>query len=426
MATDIQRAYETIKAKATLYDGYFHYYDGDAPLKYSTERLRLAFEALDVYFSENWLSVIVGAVLDRLTLKGFTVEGNATAETELEALFIAQQLALTAYDVHEGGLVTSEAFVIVERDEEGTVAAYYNDPRLAHVFYKADAPKVKDFAAKMWYDESAERWHIAIYYPDRTDFWSAKKTATTYKAFTRYDSQPNPSGRLPVFHFRNTRRGRGEYSRSEISIQDAISKLFSDMMVAAEFTSLKQRVFIGKADPGNMKTFEDLWYPDPEGKVQEVGGAELDNFLDAMTKLANDLAIISKTPKHYFFNQGGDPSGDALSTMEAPLIRKVSQRQENYGVTWQELAAYLLELQGVTVDPTAITPVWAPAQTIQPTAAAQILQTEVSSGVPLKVAAERQGWSKEDLDKLPEQDPNEVDNGSGGGADKSKERDGSK
>ena len=406
--TDLERAYKTINDKRPVLDTRFAYYEGDAPLKFSTERLRQAFASFDVYFAENWLGVVVNSVLDRLVLKGFSIQDKA-ANAKLDAIFNRDAMQLTAYDVHEAGLATSEAYVIAERNEDGEVSCYYNDPRLCHVFYRADAPKQKEFAAKMWFDEATETKRIALYYPTETQFYSAGKNTTTARAFTLTAVEPNDTGTLPVFHFRNTRRGKGEFGKSEISQQDAINKLFSDMLVAAEFTSMKQRVFITTADPGDTQSFSDVWLPDANAKVQEIGGADLDNFLTAMDKIAFALGAITRTPKHFFYGQGGDPSGDALVAMEAPLVRKVTQRQENYAVTWVELAAYLLELEGVTVEPTAITPTWQPVTTIQPLASAQIMQTETSAGVPLKVSAKRQGWAEDEVKMLPTKVNNGVD-----------------
>jgi hypothetical protein len=399
MATDLERAYTTINNKRPAHDLRWQYYEGEAPLKFSTERLRQAFESFSVYFAQNWLGVVVSSVLDRLTLKGFSIP-DTTANAKLEEIFTNSNLQLTAFDTHEAGLVTGEAYVIAERDEDGEVTCYYNDPRLCHVFYEADRPKVKAFAAKMWFDEGSDTKRLALYYPDRTEFWQAGKNTSTARAFTLVTTEPNDTNTIPVFHFRNTRRGKGEFGKADASIQDAVNKLFSDLMVAAEFTSIKQRVFIGNADPGDVKTFEDIWYPDKDGKVQEVGGADLDNFLNAIDKLASALGAITRTPKHFFYAQGGDPSGEALIALEAPLVRKTLQRQENNAVTWRELAAYLLELDGVTVAPTAITPIWQPVTTLQPLTGAQILQTETSAGVPLKVSAKRQGWAEDEVKQL--------------------------
>ncbi len=41
--TDLERAFEALRAKQELYNGYWEYYRGEHPLVYSTERLREVF-----------------------------------------------------------------------------------------------------------------------------------------------------------------------------------------------------------------------------------------------------------------------------------------------------------------------------------------------------------------------------------------------
>jgi hypothetical protein len=52
--------------------------------------------------------------------------------------------------------------------------------------------------------------------------------------------------------------------------------------------------------------------------------ADLSNFLTAMDKLAASISAITSTPKHYFFDQGGQLSGEALIALEAPLNKKAA------------------------------------------------------------------------------------------------------
>lgn len=397
--SDIELAYEAIKAKQPEYDTRFSYYKGEAALRYSTRRLQEAFEDLNVYFSHNVIGLVVSSVLDRLTLKGFSIK-DETANNALNQLFLEQDMQLLALDVHEAALVTSESFVVVSRDETGELDIYFNDPRATHMFYRSDKPKVPLFAAKYWQDEQSERKYIALFYADRTETWSASKNTSTARGFSLESTEVNESGIIPVFHF----RGDAEFGLSEISEQDAINKIFSDMMVASEFTSVRQRVIISKADPGDLRTFENWWIPDEEAKVQEIGGGDLKAFTDPMDNTLSKLAVATKTPKYFLYTQADVPSGEALLAMEAPFVKKCKQRQESYAVTWTRLCVYLLGLMGITVKDSDITPTWEPVETSLPLTRAQILQTEVSAGVPLEVSAKRQGWAEDEIQQLQESD----------------------
>jgi hypothetical protein len=257
----------------------------------------------------------------------------------------------------------------------------------------------------MWRDKVTGFYMMNLYYPDRIDHYGthSKNMPSSANAFQPLEGNPSEAPDvpevIPVFHFRRGHRVKGELTLADYSLQDAVNKTFADMMVASEFSAFKQRVIISQVDPGNLPNSGDgVGQP---ASVQEIGGGGMENFLKTMGDLANSLAIITRTPKHYFFQTGGDPSGDALVAMEAPLVKKVIKRQEAYGVTWAELAAYILKVgEGIDVDPTDLTPVWDTPETVQPSAEATTIQTLVSATVPLKTALRRAGWDAAELKQL--------------------------
>jgi len=69
-----------LQAKRLYYDKLFRYYDGDQPLVYASKRLEEIFQALDAYFAENWCSVVIDAVRDRINLRMIEVKGAATID----------------------------------------------------------------------------------------------------------------------------------------------------------------------------------------------------------------------------------------------------------------------------------------------------------------------------------------------------------
>jgi len=420
---DVKLAFEAIKNKRVLYDLLYSYYKGNHPLRYSMERLKKAFEKI-TYFAQNWVAVIVDSMLDRLSLKGFDVSGNDTADKRLDELWKLYNLQLIADDVHEASIITGEAFIIAmkaeeEDDEDLPLDIYFNDPRMCHVFYESDKPAKKRFAAKLWTDHD-KYLCLTLYYKDRIEYYrsrsKAKKNESSITSWTSFRPDPdlpeedNQMGVIPVFHFSTGRVSKKkDLGASEISLQDAINKLFADMMVSAEFQSFRQRVIISQADPGELQNSPSMnwWIPagDDKGQptsVQELGGGQvLDGFLNAIDKIATSLAIISRTPKHYFFMTGGDPSGEALITMEAPLTKKVKKRQAVLGVEWQNFAAFLLKLDGNNdIKKSDITLSWEPIETILPSASASTTQTEINSGIPLVTSLRRKGWSTQDIKQL--------------------------
>jgi hypothetical protein len=184
--------------------------------------------------------------------------------------------------------------------------------------------------------------------------------------------------------------------------------LFQDMMVAAEFGAFKQRYAITHADISALKNSPNIIWNIPagdgEGEATQVGEftpTDLDNYLKAMDHIANDIARISKTPKHYMFSQGGDPSGEALIAMEAPLNKKVTGTIDRLKPVWAQVAAFLLQLDGTDgITPKDITPLFDEPATVQPRTAAEIREINVRTGIPLVNTLRREGWTEQEIQQL--------------------------
>jgi SPP1 Gp6-like portal protein len=420
--SDVQRAFETLAAKKAAYDILWNYYDGVAPVKYVVERLREVFGHKTARFTENFAAVIVDSFLERISLKEFDI-ADETAEitpdagediepsvnplqARLNDLFAQTELNLDASDVHTAALVTGEGFVFAWVDEEVGLEAYCNDPRLCHIFYDEEHPRIKQFGAKWWVGED-ELLYLNLYYPDHIEYYRSDKKAENVSAYTslvKQPDEPNPFGVIPIFHFRRERRVIKSVFANAIEPMDAINKLFQDMMVAAEFGTFKQRWAVTAADMTALKSApNEVWkvpIGDGEGESTQVGefsATELDNYLKAMSHLANDIAIIERLPKHYFFGQGGDPSGEALIALEAPLNKKVAATISRFSPTWAEVASFLLQLDGAIVPKEAIVPVFEPPETIQPRTQAEIRQIDVNAGIPLVTSLRMSGWTEEEI-----------------------------
>jgi len=408
--TDLESAFAALNGKLEGYNTLFKYAEGPQPIVYSTERLQEAFGNITAHFEQNWCEVVVNSTLDRMSLKGFETE-DESINAVLWDLYAEEQLGLEAYDAHYAALVTHEAFVIVWEDAEEGLEVYYNDPRLCHMFYEAHNPKKKRFGCKWWREADQEKFYLTLYYPDRLEYYVAesKNTPTSAKAFVpaAVAQAPNPYGVIPMFHLRVNRRSKASELTGIITLQDAVNKLLADMMVAAEYGAFRQRWVISNSDTEELKNApNEIWSipsGDGAGQASSVGDFEptsLNNYLQAMDKLANSIAIISRTPKHYFYEAGSGVSGEALLAMEAPLTKKVAQRQEVFGQVWSEIAAFLLKIKGYDVPASKIDTTWEPILSLQPLTEAQARKYAVDAGIPLVTQLSREGWTKIDLNRM--------------------------
>ena len=409
---DLELAYETLKGKLTGYNKLFEYVDGKPPLVYSAKRLQEAFRSLDAYFNQNWLSVIVNAALDRISLTGWKSEQDAIT-ARLEKIYQDNEIQLESFDAHRAALITTEAYIICWVDEDGDLEVYYNDPRMCHMFYRSDNPKKQRMACKWWFDQEGY-YNLNLYYPDRIEKYRTTKPnkdgvpPAKYTGFVEVSIDPNPYERIPVFHFRTARHNQTSDIETVVSLQDAVNKLTADMMVAAEYGAFKQRWIISNADTTTLKNApNEIWNIPPSdsgeqaASVGEFPSTDLGNYLSAISELATSMAVISRTPRHYLFGSGNDtPSGEALVVMESPLVKKVTQYINSFNVVWKELGAFLLSLEGVTVDASELHPQWESVQSVMPLTEAQIMDTGRKSGLAMVTAARWAGKTQEEIDDM--------------------------
>jgi hypothetical protein len=399
--SDVEKAFKALSAKQRPYTMLMDYADGQQPLVYSTARLQEAFRNIQAHFQQNWCSVIINAVSDRLVLTGLTTE-DQNSNKYLESMWNDLQIKLEAYDAHTAALTTSEAFILVWPDD-GQTQLYYNDPRLCQLFYQEKNPKKKDFAAKWW--TQSDGYYLNLYYGDRIEHYrsAAKEKPRSYKSFEMLDEpEVNPYGVIPVFHLRLDRCNHNSEITQVITLQDAVNKLFADMMVSAEFGAFKQRYVISNSDTASLKNAPNEIWTLPEGSsVGQFEETSLNGYLTAIEQIAASMAIITRTPKYFLFNTGSGISGDALIAMEAPLNKKVEQRQENFSTIWQEIGSFLLLLGGFAIPASKIRVSWKTITSVQPLAQAQTRQASVAVGMPLKTILKRdEGWTEAEIEQL--------------------------
>lgn len=406
--SDLERAFDALKLKATQYGIAFSYAEGNQPLQYSTQRLHDAFRDLNATFSQNWVSVVIDSVLDRLSFQGWSVKEDVTNEM-FATIFEEYQISSESHSVHRSALITHEAFIIAWKEDEA-IQCYYNDPRLCHVFYNAENPRLVDYAAK-WY-KADNRYYITLYYPDRLEYYETAEVKSTPAKATAFKpsevpTADNPYGVIPVFHFMLDKHSNNSELTNIVTLQDAVNKLFADMMVAAEFGAYKQRYVISNLDASNLKNKpNEIWLlPAGDGvgqgtSVGEFQETPLSNYLDAIDKIASSIAIISRTPKHYFYQSGSDISGEALMAMEAPLVAKVERYQESFEVTWKALGSFLAKLQGVAVPAKDIDIIWNPPQSVQPKTEADVMKVLKEVGIPLDIVLKWAGKTETEIKEI--------------------------
>lgn len=415
VSSDLQASVMALTAKKPRYDALWAYYDGNAPLVYSSEKLREIFSGLNARFTENWCGVVVDSVLNRMELKPASVANNEQASAVLADLREQSGLIDDDHSIHEDVCVTGEAFVLAWPNEDaGIVEAFHNDSRLCHAIYDSANPRILRCAAKWWPED--DRVRLNLYYADRIEYYATTRAlkmneTPDAKAFGPYTDDGDPivvnEYGMPMFHFRANKRGPKSQLANVLPVQDMVNKLLSDLMVAAEFGAFPQRYVISQAGIVNLQNnpnaIWDLVAADKDAQGTQAGqfaAADLNNYLNVIQSFITHIGTITSTPRHFFYSQGGDPSGEALIAMEAPLNGKVQQLQMTLAPTWRDLYAFMLRLAGVPVSSQDIEAEYMPSETQQPRTTAEIRELSVRAGMPLTTALRDEGWSDEQLAQL--------------------------
>lgn len=442
--TDLKRAYDALSGKTESYKALFDYYDGNQELKYNTTRFLDIFKSLDTDFTENWCAVVIDSCYNRVNLVGAELPseeedlesgwraavqrlkewalGKQTGEQDkLNKLLEENEVLLESDIVHQVAGVIGESFYFVWKNEKGITEGFYNDPRLAHVFYDDENPRKKDFAAK-WWETSGGTVRLNLYYADRLEFYSTEiiEQVTVWTQFMPCDQNgirvkegmneiTNEWEIVPVFHFRPDRRKIKSDLKNVIAPQDAINKLVADLMIVSEFGAFRQRWIISDSDIKNkLKNAPNEIWSIPAGSgegqgssVGELEGTDPERYMKPIERQVNAVSSITSTPKHFFFSTTGvQISGEALIALEAPLNDKAQSRIDIFSPVWQDVISLMLKMEGIDMPARSITISFAVPESVQPRTKAEIREIDQRSGIALVTILRREGWSQPELDQL--------------------------
>lgn len=402
--SNITKALEVLVDRRGTYDNADNYYRGSQREIFADARWGRVFKDAG-NFQINFAKTVVDSVLDRLEIASVKGVGG-TADEAINKIWEQNELTLDSTEIHRRALVYGDCYAIVWPDEEGEVQITYNSPTTTVIIYDVENPRKKDFAAKAW--ETVDSFgkvvtNLNLYYADRIDKYRRQGTLDTSSGdpngWTYRESLENPFGEVPVFHFRTHRPYGTPEHAAAIGPQDAINKMVANHMITVDYQGAPQRYALSNfgnnaeglddfdeddLDRDNLSAMKagpgELWYLNGVNMVGEFKAADPTVFTGPIMDYAKWLAATTQTPLHHFQNNGQFASGEALRTAEAPLIKKVSQRQLSFGATWREIFRFALRMDGIDVD---VQIEWDNAESMDSTDAWSIAQIKLAVGVPL-------------------------------------------
>jgi hypothetical protein len=417
--SDIKLAIDAITERREHYLVAESYYNGLQGEIFSNNTWLKLFRLDNKHFRFNFAKTVVDAVSDRLEIAN-VVGMNEQANAEIAKIWEKNELELDANEIHRNALMYGDTYGIVWTDINGEITIDYNSPLTTIIKYDDENPRLKRFAAKMWQTTDGSGKNIAklnMYYPDRIEKYSAFgeiESTVSPTAFTLISIVENPWGQIPVFHFRTTKQyGRPEHLDA-YGPQDAINKMMATHMTTVDYQGAPQRYALSNG--GNGAEYEDfneagtvdenlgrlkngpgeLWYLNGVTKVGEFAPADYKVFTEPVREFVRSMAAITSTPLHYF-EKTSVPSGESLRTAEAPLIKKIQDRQISFGNAWKDMFRFILAVQGVESD---VDVRWQPAESLASLDAWEVAVKKRVVGVTLEQVLIEMGYDQEMAAKM--------------------------
>ncbi|WP_018502996.1 phage portal protein [Parafrankia discariae] len=429
--SDLSEAVAAIREARPAYEEALAYYEGKVGEVFASRAVAHRLRKSAPQYRLNLARRPVAAVLDRLTLAAVSAEPDA-AGTWLEEQWARNTMGLDALDVHEAACVFGDAYVIVWPGEvEGDVDIFFNSPLTTRVFYDAENPRVRRYAAKIW--PEGERLRANLYYPDRVERYVSKKGTTDGTGAGDFEPYIDPddegaawpekheAGEVPVYHFR-TRRPYGRPVHADAyGPQNAITKLVVTQMETADYQAFPQRYALLNAATDDLGA--DYDDDEEDDGVTGEGGGGLSNLragagelwqlrnvtsvgqftagsvaaaLDPIAFYIRALGFVTGTPVHQFEPRGDAPSGQSVRAMDMPLTRSVERLQDSFGVTWTQVVAGTLRTGGQSGAAPALR--WEPAATVDDLEGWKTISEKIGAGVPVRQALLEAGYTTEQVD----------------------------
>ncbi len=421
---------------------YDDYYQGVQRLTFATSKFRQTFGSLFSAFSDNFCDLVVDAVEERLDVEGFRV-GRAKGEKLTGGLNEAEQTAwriwqanqLDAYSqiAHTEALIKEQSYVLVWAGTGDTPEITVEDAFSTIVAYDPVSYTRRTSGLKRWIDDDGYLC-VTLYLPDRIEKYRSSRAKSTSgnwtdlsKVLLERRAVPgedfplrNPLGAVPLVALVNRPRLGGK-GRSEIAgvvpIQDAINKLVTDMIVASEYSSFRQRWATGIEVPTDESTglpveslqsaTDRMWASaNEQAKFGEFDASDLRPFVGGVEMLIQHVASSTRTPYHYFLQHGGQPpSGESLRASETGLVAKARRKQRHFGEAWEEVIRLAGKVIGDDVlgNVEATETNWRDPESRTEAEHVDALVKLASIGVPHEQLWENAGYTPQQIERFLEQ-----------------------
>ena len=400
----LKEAVRAILDKRTDYQTAMAYYEGRVPETFATVKLRKLFATMEDRSRLNFCRPIISAMANRIELGSIVGDKRETTK-RIQEIWQHNHLEFEADEIHTKAMVYGDAYALAWPDESGEWVISYQNPENTAIVYDIENPRKKAYGVKVWVVDRKTRMNIytsdaIIKYETNSDLISEGTN------WTEIDRLANPFGEVPMFHFMTHRpNGRPEHYDA-YDAQNAINKLFITNMNTIDYQGAPQRYALANPD-GELSDFDEsdvdlnlkngpgeLWYLKGVSAVGEFSVADPANFWNPMKDIVRSMSALTDTPLHYFERTGNNPTGNGLRVAEAPLLKKIQQREASFAFTWKELFTFIVNAEGIDDK---ITIYWKTMESLDEPERWDVTLKKLNAGLSHKQALREGGYSEEQV-----------------------------
>lgn len=386
------------------------YFDGVHPVRFATPAWRETFGDDFGQMTQSWCRIVIEAATERMKVQGFRL-GGSEPDSDAWRTWRLSRMAISADIAHTDMLVTGYSYVMGWPGDDGEPEMTVEDP--LHTIVETDPANHRRRLAgmKRWRRRDGQ-WEAFVFTPDRWWHLEASGAAGDW-AVSTHDA--HNVGRVPIVSLVNCPDvyGRG-YSdlMPMLPLQDAINKIGSDEMIAAEFAAYRQRVLLGvevPTDPDTGEARHDLvgginrWMAieDADAKIHELAAADLGNYHGSIEQKVQHISALTRTPPHYLLGKVVNIAADALRAAETGLVRRSVRRCEFAGEAWIEAQhiAVILRNRDLSADWWRDEVIWADPETTSESARVDALVKMKTLGIPDVILWGKWGMSPTEIQR---------------------------
>ncbi|MFF1321447.1 phage portal protein [Streptomyces chartreusis] len=365
------------------------YYRGEHPLKFASDEFAKFHGDRYRDFSDNWVQVVADSPVERLTVTGFQVSGQMSADADLWKVWQVNGLDADSQLGFLSSVVNARSFVLVwgdPKDPDMPVVSF-EDPSQCIIAYEPGSRRLRRAALKRWQDGNVD--YATLYLADEVwkfcrphvylDGEKSPQMVDVDEAMKRWaprdpealgepNPQPNPMGLVPMVELPNKSVLVGDPIsdvRGVIAMQDAINLLWAQLFTASDYASFPQRVIMGAERPVVPKLNSEgevigqqpvdiskfavdrvMMFNGKDVRIGEWQAANLTMYTGMIEVAVGHLAAQTRTPQHYLVGKMANLAEGALLAAETGLVKRSEEKQIWSGQGLREMARLISLARG--------------------------------------------------------------------------------